>query len=188
MGFEAAPDAGAFDERRGAALMTKDAWRGREFFAQNWDAVNAVRDNPDRANQLDLLITLLESVGPDDGWMLDMGSGSGQVEALIFERIPHASIVCLDSSEEMLKLASERLHAYGDRYHPLPGDMNRLGTVEFPHAPYAAVFSSQALHEIPHESKRAVYEKVFELLRPGGAFYILPVPARFDVPDAYERV
>ncbi len=169
--------------------MTKDAW-GEGSFAQNWDAVNAARDNPDRANQLDLLITLLESVGPDDGWMLDMGSGSGQVEALILERIPHANIVCLDSSEEMLKLASERLSAHQDRYHPLPGDMNRLGAVEFPHAPYAAVFSSQALHEISHESKRAVYEKVFELLRPGGAFYILDrFQTRFDdLPDAYERV
>ena len=69
--------------------MTKDAW-GEEGFAKSWDAVNASRDNPDRANQLDLLITLLEGVKPDDGWMLDLGAGSGQVESLIFERISHA--------------------------------------------------------------------------------------------------
>ena len=169
--------------------MGKDAW-GEEGFARGWDVVNAARDNPDRANQLDLLITLLERVGPDDCWMLDLGSGSGQVETLIFERIPHARVACLDSSEEMLKLASERLEAYGDRYHPFSGDMNCLEAVEFPHASYAAVFSSQALHEIPHESKRAVYEKVFELLRPEGAFYILDrIEPRFDdLPDEYERV
>ena len=68
--------------------------------------------------------------------------------------------------------------------------MNDLEAVEFLHAPYAAVFSSQALHEITHDRKRAVYEKVFELLRPGGAFYILDrVDPRFDdLPAEYERV
>ena len=99
--------------------MAKDAW-GEEGFVQNWDAVNAARDNPDRANQLDLLITLLEGVGTEDGWILDLGAGSGQVEALILERIPHARVACLDSSEEMLKLASERLCAYAGRYQPVP--------------------------------------------------------------------
>ena len=169
--------------------MRKDAW-GEERFAKSWDAVNAARDNPDRANQLDLLITLLEGVKPEDGWMLDLGAGSGRVETLIFECIPHARVVCLDSSQEMLKLASERLSTHEGRYLSLPGDMNDLEAVEFPHAPYTAVFSSQALHEIPHESKHAVYEKVFELLRPGGVFYILDrFETRFgDLPDAYERV
>lgn len=169
--------------------MTKDAWE-EEGFAKSWDAVNAARDNPDRANQLDMLISLLEGVKPDDGWMLDLGAGSGQVETLIFERIPHARVVCLDSSEEMLKLASERLSAHEGRYLSLPGDMNDLEAVEFPHAPYTAVFSSQALHEIPHESKQAVYEKVYGLLRPGGAFYILDrIEPRFDdLPDEYECV
>ncbi len=169
--------------------MTKDAWE-EEGFAKSWDAVNAARDNPDRANQLDMLISLLEGVRPDDGWMLDLGAGSGRVETLIFERIPHARVVCLDSSEEMRKLASERLIAHEGRYLPLPGDMNDLEAVEFPHTPYAAVFSSQALHEIPHESKQAVYEKMYGLLRPGGAFYILDrIEPRFDdLPDEYERV
>ncbi len=169
--------------------MTKDAW-GEEEFAKSWDAVNAARDNPDRANQLDMLISLLEGVRPDDGWMLDLGAGSGRVETLIFERIPHARVVCLDSSEEMRKLASERLSDHEGRYLSLLGDMNDLEAVEFPHAPYAAVFSSQALHEIPHESKQAIFEKVFELLRPGGAFYILDrIEPRFDdLPDEYECV
>ena len=169
--------------------MTKDAWE-EEGFAKSWDAVSAARDNPDRANQLDLLITLLEGVRPDDGWMLDLGAGSGRVETLVFERIPHARVVCLDSSEEMLKLASERLSAHEGRYLSLPCDMNDLEAVEFPHAPYAAVFSSQALHEIPHESKQAVFEKVYGLLRPGGAFYILDrIEPRFgDLPEEYERV
>ena len=169
--------------------MAKDAWEEEEF-AKSWDAVNAARDNPDRANQLDMLISLLEGVRPEAGWMLDLGAGSGRVETLIFERIPHARVVCLDSSEEMLKLASERLSAHEGRYLSLPGDMNDLEAVEFPHALYAAVFSSQALHEIPHESKQAVYEKVYGLLRPGGAFYILDrIEPRFDdLPDEYERV
>lgn len=169
--------------------MTKDAWE-EEGFAKSWDAVNAARDNPDRANQLDLLITLLEGMRPDDGWLLDLGSGSGQVETLIFERMPHARVVCLDNSEEMLKLASGRLSAYDGRYQPILGDMNDLEAVEFPHTPYSAVFSSQALHEITHESKQAVYRKVYGLLHSGGAFYILDrIEPRFDdLRDEYECV
>ena len=170
--------------------MTKDAWMEGSF-AQNWDAVNAARDNPDRANQLDLLITLLVSV-----WGRMMAGCwiwvpvRGRWEPSFSERIPHASIVCLDSSEEMLKLASERLHANRGQISSASGDMNRLGAVEFPHAPYAAVFSSQALHEISHESKTRCLRKSVRMLRPGGAFYILDrFQTRFDdLPDAYERV
>ncbi len=169
--------------------MAQDAWAERDF-AREWDAANAVRDNPDRANQLDLLITLLEGAAPERGWMLDLGAGSGQVEALLFERVPHARVACLDSSEEMLHLAAQRLRAYPGRYLPVRGDLNDLGSVAFPHAPYAAVFSSQALHEITHEKKRAVFGKVFDILRPGGAFYVLDrVETRLgDLPEAYERV
>jgi SAM-dependent methyltransferase len=47
-----------------------------------------------------------------------------------------------------------------DLDNPLPGS---LGTFD-------AVVSSFAIHHVPHERKRTLYEEVFGLLNPGGVF------------------
>lgn len=167
----------------------QDRW-GEAGFARGWDQKNAARDNPDRGEQLDILVTLLADAWREGDWLLDLGSGSGQVEELIFHRIPSARAVGVDSSPHMMELARERLAAFPGRFEGVEGAMESLGGLALPRAPFAFVISSQALHEIPHPEKRGVMARAFRLLRPGGSFFILDriEPAFAALPESYKSV
>ncbi|MEK6709628.1 MAG: methyltransferase domain-containing protein, partial [Nitrospinota bacterium] len=88
------------------------------------------------------------------------------------------------------KLARERLGRFPGRFEGVEGEMEALGRLAVPHAPFAFVLSSQALHEIPHPAKREAFAQAFRLLRPGGSFFILDriEPAFAKLPASYQSV
>ena len=109
---------------------------------------------------------LLELLPGEARSFLDLGSGGGRLLALVKAARPGGRYVALDFSPTMLaalrKLFAEEesvtvvAHSMDE---PLPG----LGTFE-------AVVSSFAIHHLRHARKRALYEEVFALLKPGGVF------------------
>ncbi len=99
--------------------------------------------------------------------VLDLGSGAGRLLGLVKLAHPEAAAVALDFSETMLKELRERFG--GDRAvsivahdleQPLPRALGR----------FDAVVSSFAIHHVPHDRKRVLYEEIFGLLNPGGVF------------------
>ena len=110
---------------------------------------------------------LLERLPGRSARVLDLGSGDGRLVALVRLARPEAEAVALDFSETMLGRLRTRFAADSlvsvlahDLDQPLP---ESLGTFD-------AVVSSFAIHHLPHERKRALYQEVYRLLRPGGAF------------------
>ena len=113
--------------------------------------------------------TLLELVPLDAARILDLGSGDGRLLALAKADRPTAEFVALDFSPAML----EALHRRFDRddgdgqvvivAHDFSNPLPPLGGFD-------CVISSFAIHHVPHESKRSLYQEVFDLLRPGGIF------------------
>jgi len=110
---------------------------------------------------------LLDWLPPAPERVLDLGSGDGRLLALVRLARPEADAVALDFSETMLGKLRERFG--GDRRvtivahdlaQPLPP---ALGVFD-------VVVSSFAIHHLPHARKRSLYEEVFRLLRPSGAF------------------
>jgi trans-aconitate methyltransferase len=85
-------------------MPPQDAWADKNF-ADQWDGRNHFRDNPDRGEQLDLLVTLLADECGESSRIIDLGSGSGRVEELIFDRIPGVHVVGIDSSPSMMDIA-----------------------------------------------------------------------------------
>jgi SAM-dependent methyltransferase len=128
--------------------------------------------------------TLLEEIPLHATRVLDVGAGDGRLLGLVLRARPHARGVALDFSPAMLQRLTERFASDArvdiiahDCEHPLP-------------APGCdAVVSSFAVHHLPHERKRRLYEEIWAVLDPGGVFCNLehvasPTPARASpLPD-----
>jgi SAM-dependent methyltransferase len=99
--------------------------------------------------------------------VLDIGSGGGRLLGLVKLARPDAETVALDFSGTMLDELRERFG--GDRTvrivahdleQPLPPSLGR----------FDAVVSSFAIHHVPHDRKRMLYQEIFGLLNARGVF------------------
>jgi cyclopropane fatty-acyl-phospholipid synthase-like methyltransferase len=140
--------------------------------ARAWDA-DTLSGNPTRAEQLDILLTVLQSEVQPGSAIVDLGSGSGQVEELLLDRLPDARVVGVDASRAMLNLARDRLARHEARYRAVEHDLTRLPGLRLPPGRYGAAISVQTLHNLSDEHKRSAFRWVWDALEPGGLFLLL---------------
>jgi tRNA (cmo5U34)-methyltransferase len=152
--------------------------------AQTWSA-NPSRRNPVRSEQLDLLITLIADLYQPGSGILDLGFASGLIEEMIFQRVPEAYIVGVDSSPAMMELAQERLQPYADQYTAIYEDFSKLSSITLPDKPYQIVFASQALHHLQAEEQRQIYREIADILEPDGVF-VLVDRIKVDTPHLFD--
>ena len=143
-----------------------DDWLNPDF-AHRWDT-DAEVGNPTRALQLDLVTSLVAAEYRPGSTVLDLGAGSGQVEALLLEARPDARIIAVDSSPAMLALAKERLARASDRITFLEGDFAEPERIALPPRDYGIALMIQTLHHVPHDRKRRALAMVARSLSPGG--------------------
>lgn len=110
--------------------------------------------------------TLLEEVPKDACRVLDLGSGDGRLLGLLLLACPDARGVAVEFSPPMLERLRDRfggdarVQVVGhDLEQPLP-----------PLRTFDVVASSFAIHHLPHERKRELYQEVWGLVEPGGVF------------------
>ena len=149
----------------------KDAWDNKEF-AKEWDEKSS-KLNATRAEHLDIIVSILVDNYKSNSFILDIGSGSGQIEDLILERNHSIKIVCVDSARPMIEMAQERLSRYKDNFQVVEKDITKLELSDLPKGDYDYVFSCQVTHELPSEEKIKLFKKVYELLQPLGSFLVM---------------
>ncbi len=140
--------------------------------AQSWDAGNRDR-NPSRAEQLDMLLTIIADHYQPDKTILDLGIGTGLVEEMLFKRIPQAQLVGVDASFAMLELAHKRLQPYASQYTTLIHDFTNIATLQLPPRDYQIIFSVQTLHHLTDEQMLVAYQFIYNTLEAGGLFILL---------------
>jgi SAM-dependent methyltransferase len=110
--------------------------------------------------------TLLECLPSSPHRILDLGSGAGRLLTLVQSARPQASFVAVDFSLTMLDALKQK---FADRdavqvvAHDLNNPLPELGKFD-------AVVSSFAIHHLPHERKRSLYDEIFACLTRGGLF------------------
>lgn len=109
---------------------------------------------------------LLEHVPCASRRILDLGTGSGRLLALLLVDCPEAHGVGLDFSDLMLGEARARF-AGDERIELIEHDLDEPLP---PLGHFDAVVSSFAIHHLEHERKRSLYSEAFGLLQPGGVF------------------
>jgi len=159
--------------------------------AQGWDADTRYY-NPTRPEQLDLLLSIIEAEHKPGDIILDLGFGSGLVEAMIFQRIPGTRVIGVDSSPAMMELARERLEAYTAQYTTIEHDLLDLRGLPVEVGTFPFVISIQALHHLSDSDMQVAYAAIHDLLTPGGLFLLLDrvaidKPALFNVYQAVWR-
>jgi tRNA (cmo5U34)-methyltransferase len=102
----------------------------------------------------------------------DVGSGDGGFSELVMDAFPESTGVLVDFSEPMLEAAEKRLASRVGRWAIVRGDLSTSAWRDGLPAGdrYDAVVSRLAIHHLPDERKRQLYEETFDLLVPGGIF------------------
>jgi len=144
-------------------------WRTAEVTQRYLEGVRG--GIPLAAEQIRILLRLVEAAVPDVGSFLDVGCGDGTLGRALLDRWPSACGVFLDFSEPMLAAARERLGAPAAHHFILQD----YGQPDWTAAlkgicPFDVVVSGFSIHHQPDEKKRAIYQDIFELLRVGGIF------------------
>jgi ubiquinone/menaquinone biosynthesis C-methylase UbiE len=148
--------------------MSAEVWKERDVATGFLDERSLMI--PDRARQIDVLLRLLRHAPRRPGHVLDLGTGDGILLTAVLEGFPQSTGVALDFSPPMLEHARQRLHAFGARAVVVEGDLGSPGWRQHLHGKFDAVISGFAIHHLPHERKRALYEEVYRLLPAGGMF------------------
>jgi tRNA (cmo5U34)-methyltransferase len=99
--------------------------------------------------------------------ILDLGCGTGLEIGALLQRVPNASIIGVDLSEQMLEGLRTRYAGHmgqikliRDSYLTMP-----LGTQT-----YDVIVSTMAMHHVLHDTKRELYKKIHAALKPGGKY------------------
>jgi tRNA (cmo5U34)-methyltransferase len=122
--------------------------------------------------------------------ILDLGTGTGETARRVLDLHPHARLVGIDVSEQMLAVARGTL----------PRDRAELRVAKLedplPSGPFQLVVSALAVHHLPPEGKRDLFARIAVELSDDGIFVmgdvvipelpedaVAPLTPDFDMPD-----
>lgn len=104
--------------------------------------------------------------------ILDLAAGTGDLAIALAQRVPHARVVALDASTEMIRHANARLRGPGGvvptAVHTLVGDMNALPIAT---ASVNLVVAGYGVRNVPSAS--VAMAEMRRVLRPGGRLMLL---------------
>ena len=148
--------------------VTGDVWKNQQLVTTFLTGVRAAL--PNAADQLAVMLRVLDFTGRPMHRVLDLGCGSGVLAGAVLDRFPEAEIVLADFSEPMLEAARPRFPS--PPHHLRVVDFSSSQWVErvFDRAPFDAIVSGFAIHHQPDDRKRRIYTEIFELLAPGAPF------------------
>lgn len=95
--------------------------------------------------------------------VLDLGTGTGALAAMVAAARPDASLTLLDGAPAMVEKAAATL---GSR---AAAAVVRDFADALPAGPFDAVVSSLAIHHLDDAAKASLYARAHDVLRPGGA-------------------
>ena len=141
----------------------------KKDFQHNWSKMAVAYENYTSAptsygNTIE--IPAVKSLLPDlkNRSILDLGCGSGRY-SFIFEEMQPKSMMGIDFSEEMIKIARELASIRKSNIEFIPGDIEDLSSIEADSMDF--VFSSTVLHFI--QNIEGVMKEIYRILKPKGS-------------------
>jgi cyclopropane fatty-acyl-phospholipid synthase-like methyltransferase len=125
---------------------------------------------PGYQEMLDLVAEAAKRYLPKEPKIIDLGCGTGNASSAILNRIS-ANIFLIDGSGRMVNAAAEKI----TRQSPYAIQGTRVANLSrndwdagLGHSTFDAIVSTLVLEHLPFDRYRAVIEKCYHLLKPGG--------------------
>jgi trans-aconitate 2-methyltransferase len=136
---------------------------------REWDPYQYLQFKRERTQPSMDLVSRIQMDDPKT--IIDIGCGPGNSTQILLRRWPHADIIGLDKSEEMIQKARQ------DYPHQrwIVGDATTLGTRQT----YDIVFSNAAIHWIPRHD--VLLQRLFKIVNENGILSV-QVPANQESP------
>lgn len=127
---------------------------------------------PLAAEQLDVMMRIIRAARPEIKTFLDIGCGDGILGHTILAHYPDTTGVLLDFSEPMIEAARRKLAPNRNQLMFMTQDYGNPDWVNAvkPYGKYDVIVSGFSIHHQPNDRKKALYEEIFHLLKPGGVF------------------
>lgn len=97
--------------------------------------------------------------------ILDIGAGTGLLSALLLKKFPLARLTLIDLSDQMVEMARQRLAGELDINYIIDDFAGHQFNKSFD-----IIASSLAIHHLNETEKRALYSKVYQILKKPGCF------------------
>lgn len=137
----------------------------KEHFAKQADEYEQlmVRLVPQYLEQHAVIAALLPE-GTRACRVLDLGCGNGTLSEIVFRRLPQASVVGFDLTQDMLKAYAEKHAGYAGRFELRQGDFRAdpLG------GGYDIILAGLTLHHLTWEERERFYQTLHAALNPSG--------------------
>ncbi len=125
---------------------------------------------PLAAEQIDVLLRVVLHGIPRVERLLDLGCGDGILGRTVMAEYPQAKGVFLDFSEHMIEAAKKKADIGRATFVVQDlGSKTWMQSVS-DRAPFDLVLSGLAIHHLPDDRKRELYQEIFDVLKPGGLF------------------
>lgn len=98
--------------------------------------------------------------------ILDLGAGTGLYSSMVQSIFPNAEFTLLDLAFEMLEKAQFRFSKMGKFPRILIGNYVEVDLDDS----YDLVISALSIHHLPDCDKQSLYQKIYNILNPGGMF------------------
>lgn len=125
---------------------------------------------PYGVDQTKIMLQVISHFNSSPNKFIDLGCGNGILSETLLRAYPKASALLIDHSKPMIDKAHLQMKNYMDRCQIIHGDFSQSlynyaepGTID-------CIISAYAIHHLPNEKKKKLYEEIFNLLAPGGIF------------------
>lgn len=116
----------------------------------------------------EMILSMLPFAPQSTVRVLELGVGTGNLTRKFLDRFPQGMAVGYDLSGEMLARARAKLVGAGARVQLHQGDISQVAF----EGPFDAVISAIAVHHVPPPDKPGLFQRLYEVLRPGGVLVL----------------
>ena len=125
---------------------------------------------PYGADQLHIMLKLIDQFRPSPHYLVDLGCGDGIAARTVLERHPACRALLIDSSKPMIERARTSMASFGEKVQIREADLNSALWALSIHGSVDLVISAFAIHHLSHSRKKELYGEIHQVLHPGGLF------------------